>query len=84
MTATSVLEISKEVLDRSDRLDALLLFVAGFETAEVCSAIDVRNTQLKTIMDYAIGDWRTDRIFRAAYDEGVQRIREYKHHFFIA
>ena len=73
MTAAAVLEIAGSTAP----LSACLLFVAGFETAEVCSAMGVRNTQLKPIMDHALNAWRTDREFRTAYDKGVTMINEH-------
>ena len=75
MTAAAVLEMAGS----SGPLRACLLFVAGFETAEVCSAMGVRNQQLKPIMDHALNAWRTDREFRTAYDQGVMMIEESKH-----
>ena len=75
MTAAAVLEVAGS----SAPLRACLLFVSGFETAEVCRAMGVRNTQLKPIMDHALNAWRTDPEFRTAYDQGVTMIEESKH-----
>ena len=78
-----IAEVNVKASQRRE-MDAMLMFAAGEDPAEVKRHVQRTDYTLGKLMERALNAWRTDKDFRQAYEQGVQRIREYRHHFSIA
>ena len=78
-----IAEVNVKASQRRE-MDAMLMFAAGKDPAEVKRHVQRTDYTLGKLMERAIQAWRHDKEFRQAYEQGVQRIREYGHHFSIA
>ena len=70
-----IAEVNVKASQRRE-MDAMLMFAAGGDPAEVKRHVQRTDYTLGKLMERALNAWRHDKEFRQAYEQGVKQINE--------